>query len=94
MKGDFIPGYSDLDLHAFVDPEALISGRTPKLEYTLRFQEATGRLEPQDVRVSQFQIYFLRADRTMEDWTPPVPGSYVVVYGTPPSAVVDWEGYD
>ncbi len=94
VKGDFIPGYSDLDLHAFVDPEMLMSDRTPKLEYALRFQEAIGKLEPRQLDASQFQIYFLRADRTMEDWTPPVPGSYVVVYGTPPPAVLDWEGYD
>jgi predicted nucleotidyltransferase len=94
VKGDFVPDYSDLDLHAFVDGEILLSDRTPKLEYALRFQEAIGALDPRAVGASQFQVYFLRADRTPEDWNPSVPGSYEVVYGEPPHALHEWKAFD
>ena len=94
IKGDFMPGYSDLDLHAFVDPETLMSDRTPKLEYALRFQEAIGPLDPRVAGASQFQVYFLRADRTADDWTPSVPGSYEIVYGDLPRALREWKTFD
>ncbi len=94
IKGDFLPEYSDLDVHAFVDPSVLMADRTPTLEYALRFQEAIGELEPHAAGASQFQVYFLRADRMMEDWAPPVPGSYEVVYGEPPPLLAHWREYD
>jgi len=94
VKGDFLPGYSDLDVHAFVSPEVLMSDRAPKLEYAMRFQEAIGGLEPRDAGASQFQVYFLPTDRPPEDWAPAVPGSYEVVYGEPPAALVNWRDFD
>lgn len=94
LKGDFLPRYSDLDIHAYVDPEALEGDRTPKLDFALRFQEAIGPFDPDDSAVSQFQVYFLRADRAAEGWMPAVPGTYEVLYGEPPPALRDWEGYD
>jgi hypothetical protein len=94
LKGDFLFGYSDLDIHAFVDPEALVGDRTPTLDHALRFQEAIGGMTPRDAGASQFQVYFLRADRPPEDWTPAVPGSYAVVYGEPPPALTNWRDAD
>lgn len=94
IKGDFLPLYSDLDVHAFVDPSVLVADRSPKLEHALRFQEAIGELEPRDAGVSAFQVYFLRADRMIEEWSPPVPGSYEVVHGDPPSWLARWREFD
>ena len=94
VKGDFLPGYSDLDVHAFVHPDVLMSDRAPKLEYAMRFQEAIGGLEPRDAGASQFQVYFLPADRPAEDWAPAVPGSYEVVYGEAPAALANWRDFD
>lgn len=94
LKGDFVRNYSDLDLHAFVDPETLMSDRTPTLDYAMRFQAAIGGLEPRDVGASQFQVYFLRSDRPPAGWAPAVPGSYEVVYGEIPPALVNWKGFD
>lgn len=94
VKGDFLRGYSDLDVHAFVDPEVLMSDRAPKLEYAMRFQEAIGTLEPRDAGASQFQVYVLPADRPLEDWAPAVPGSYEVVYGGMPAALANWQDFD
>ena len=94
LKGDFLFGYSDLDIHAFVDPDALVGDRTPTLDHALRFQEAIGDMAPRDAGASQFQVYFLRADRPPDDWTPAVPGSYAVVYGEPPPALTNWRDAD
>jgi len=94
LKGDFVRNYSDLDLHAYVDPEALLADRTPKLEHALRFQEAIGDLEPRAAGASQFQVYFLRSDRSTAGWSPSVPGSYEVVYGEIPPALSGWKDFD
>ena len=94
LKGDFVRNYSDLDLHAFVDPETLVSDRAPQIDYALRFQEAIGSLDPRSVGVSQFQIYFVRSDRPAAGWTPSVPGSYEVVYGEIPPALTSWKDFD
>lgn len=94
VKGDYFPGYSDLDVHAFVGHDVLMSDRAPMLEYAMRFQEAIGGLEPRDARASQFQVYFLPEDRPPEDWTPAVPGSYAIVYGEPPPALTNWRDFD
>jgi len=82
FKGDFVPNYSDVDIHVYVEPIALEDDRTPKLEFALKFQEAIGQLSPKDAGVSQFQISFLSADRSPEDWSPPVRGTYRILYGT------------
>ncbi len=81
VTGDFIPGYSDADIHAYVDNRVLEDGEAPKLEYALRFQGAIGRLKPRDAGVSQFQVYFLPAERRREGWNPPAPGTFRVLYG-------------
>ncbi|HLB69242.1 MAG TPA: hypothetical protein VJN63_12455 [Thermoplasmata archaeon] len=94
LKGDFVRNYSDLDIHAYVDPDALLADRTPKLEHALRFQEAIGDLDPRAAGASQFQVYFLRSDRPAAGWSPAVPGSYEVVYGEMPPALSSWKDFD
>jgi len=38
-------------------------------------------LKPGDAGVSQFQVYFLPAERRREGWNPPAPGTFRVLYG-------------
>lgn len=84
---DFVPDYSDIDIHAYVEPRVLEERKSPKLEYVIRFQEAIGRLDPKKAGVSQFQVYFLPADRRIEGWNPPVPGTYEILHGAPVPAM-------
>lgn len=87
VTGDFIPGYSDIDIHAYVEDRILEEGKVPKLEYALKFQEAVGQLKPEDAGVSQFEVYFLPADGKREGWNPPVPGTFRILYGYPVPAM-------
>ncbi len=85
-RGDFIKGYSDVDIHVYLTDSALAGERSPRLEYVLKFQEAIGSLEPKKYGVSQFQVSFLSANRGSE-WPPPVEGTYRILYGAPVPAM-------
>lgn len=89
LKGDFIPGYSDLDLHSFLSPEVMIGRAAPRPELAMRFQASIGKLEPRDYDCNSFQLYFLNYDRYPEGWAKPVPGSYVVLHGELPPGFTD-----
>lgn len=82
IKDDFIPYYSDLDLHAFLDRASLLNDMTPRPELALAFQEAIGALQPEDYGFASFQIFFLTAEFPA-DWAPPPPGTYRVLLGDP-----------
>jgi predicted nucleotidyltransferase len=83
-KGDFIPHYSDFDLHVFVR-EGLSGPRTPDLDHALALQEAVGGIRPADFAVSQIQIHLIDAAHYPPEWTPPVPGTFAVVQGALPA---------
>lgn len=83
LTEDFVPGYSDLDVHIYVSPVFLRADRVPELEPAVDFQRALGALDPREYGVSSFQIFFLNAERFPTDWQKPLPGSYEVVYGGP-----------
>jgi hypothetical protein len=89
IKGDFIPGYSDFDFHVFLSPEAMDSERVPKTDYALKFQKIFGYVQPDDFRVSQFQIYFINSQHYPDDWVQPVEGTYKVVWGKLPLAATE-----
>ena len=81
VKGDFIPYFSDVDLHVFAQSAAMEGPMVPKLEYCLEFQSRFGDLDPEEFGVSQFQVYFLDIDDYPRNWTPPLPGTYRVIWG-------------
>lgn len=83
-KGDFIPYFSDMDIHVFVASEAMLAPLVPRLSYSLAFQEHFGTLEPECYGVSQFQVYFIDAENYPQEWTPPLPGTYQTLLGSPP----------
>ncbi len=89
FKGDFIPGYSDLDLHSFLSPEVMIGRAAPTPELALRFQASIGKLEPRDYGCNSFQLYFLNWERYPEGWAKPVPCSYTVLHGELPVGFTD-----
>jgi hypothetical protein len=91
-KGDFIPYFSDLDIHVFIQSPAMQGPMTPKLSYCLEFQARFGDLDPEEFGVSQFQVYFLDPDNYPGNWTPPLPGTYEVLWGNyEPVMVPSWD---
>lgn len=84
VKGDFIPGYSDLDFHIFLRPNVMDGENVPKAEHAVRFQRVFGHINPEDFDVSQFQISFINSEKYPEDWAPPVEGTYKVLWGSLP----------
>src|SRR5919197_1617157 len=81
VKGGFVPYFSDFDLHLFVAQEAMLGWLKPRLEYALAFQERIGPLPPADYQVSQCQVLCISWDTYPEGWTPPLPGTYRVLFG-------------
>ena len=88
VKGDFIPYYSDFDFHVFLNPKVMQSERIPKIDYALKFQKAFGHVKPEDYGVSQFQIYFIDSQHYPADWVPSAEGTFEVIWGRMPLAVM------
>ncbi len=82
IKGDFIPFYSDLDVHAFLAQAALLDDSAPRPDLALKFREAIGDLEPEAYGFGSFQITFIPAEYP-SDWSPSAPGTYRVLVGDP-----------
>lgn len=89
-KGDFIPYFSDYDIHTFIDDAAMAGPRLPIVEHALAFQEAFGDVNPHDYQVNQCQIYFIAWNRYPRDWVKPLPGTYTVIYGDLPPGFNDF----
>lgn len=89
-KGDFIPYFSDYDVHTFVDDAAMAGPRIPAIEYALAFQEAFGDVLPRDYQVNQCQIYFIAWNQYPLDWVKPLPASYTIIYGDLPPGFTDY----
>ena len=78
VRGDFIAGYSDLDVHIYLRSKALYSPRTPLPEQAVSFQRGIGGLKPEEYGVSFFQVNFLDASDT--DFLPPSGGPATFIY--------------
>lgn len=85
LKGDFIPGYSDLDIHCFVDRAVMATPELPQLDYAFAFQAAFGGVEPRAYGVNSCQVYFLAWNDYPAGWVRPIPGTYQLIYGELPS---------
>lgn len=85
-KGDFVPYYSDFDIHLFVDSTRvpMIDGRTPALRPAVAFQAAMGAIDPESYGVNSIQVFWVDGRNYPEDWTPPLPGTYWLIYGELP----------
>lgn len=87
FKGDFIPYYSDFDVHLFVDSRLvpMLGPRTPSLQQALKSQSCLGRINPESFQVNSIQVFVIDALDYPKDWTPPLPGTYRVLYGNYPT---------
>lgn len=83
FNGDWIPHFSDLDIHAFI--RGIGPDRTPAWPQAVAFQARIGALDPGDYGVNTFQITFIDSDTYPKDWVPPWPGTFEVLEGDPPS---------
>lgn len=93
LTDDFIPGYSDLDVHVYVPGKYMMGPRAPRLEACVRFQREVGDLDSDALGISGIQVFFINADRYPDDWTKPLPGTYVLVYGGPVDDDMSTEEY-
>lgn len=92
VKGGFIPGLSDVDLHVHLKDEAFEYSDFLKLELGLKLQEKMGRLiKKYDLNGSPIQLIILNVSLPKENWTGGIPGTFILLYGdqcpeTPPEA--------
>ncbi len=88
MRGDHIPYFSDLDIHAMVD--GVGDTRAPDWVRALTLQRAIGPVDAEAYEVGAFQVEFTPGERYPADWPVPYPRTYEVVDGAapfgPPSA--------
>lgn len=85
LHDDFIPGYSDLDMHAFVRDEVLAAPQALELGLALEVQAALARLDLDGHGVGSLQLYFIAwSEGYPTAWSRPWPGTYRVLHGTLP----------
>lgn len=77
VKGGFIPGSSDVDLDAFVDPAALDARRELPLERALALHVDLARIDPRPFRYLQGHVYHAGGGPRVGY----VPGAMQVVWG-------------
>ncbi len=81
VKGGFIPGLSDVDLHVYLKDEAFIHNDCLYLELGLSFQEKMDKLiHKYDFGGGPIQVIFLNVTNPKR-WSGPLPGTYLVLYG-------------
>ena len=86
IKGDFIPYFSDFDVHLFADDRVMRGPLVPDISVAIPFQERFSAIDVDAWQVSQIQVMMIAADNPPHGWIPPLPGSYRVIAGnTPPS---------
>lgn len=84
IRGDFIPYFSDLDIHVFVNETGLTSGQAPRPEAAMALQEVIGELDLEAFQLSSIQLTFNNADRRPKTWSASPPEVSRVVYGSLP----------
>ena len=90
-KGGFLPGFSDFDVHLLVSGDAMDGPLTPRLEAAVQLQRGLGRIETQRYRVSSVQVFAVNVDSDPEEWLPPLPGTFTLLWGEYPAA---WDAPD
>jgi len=91
MKGDHIPYFSDLDIHAMVD--GVGDTHAPDWVRALAFQRAIGPVDAEAYEVGAFQVEFTPGDRYPADWPVPYPRTYEVLDGSAPFGLPSAEAH-
>jgi predicted nucleotidyltransferase len=98
VKGGFIPGLSDMDLHVYLKDDAFAYSDFLKLELGLSLQERMDELiRKYDFGGGPVQVIMINVSKP-RDWSAPLPGTYLLLYGDecpdpPPTAEGELE-YD
>jgi predicted nucleotidyltransferase len=81
VKGGFIPGLSDIDLHVYLKNEAFIYSDFLKLDLAFKLQAQMDKLVRRyDFSGSPIQVNLLN-ESLPPDWSGPLPGTYILLYG-------------
>lgn len=82
VKGGFIPGLSDVDLHVYLKDDVFEFSDFLKLELGLKLQEKMGQLiKKSDLGGSPIQLILLNTSTPKGNWTGPIPGTFILLYG-------------
>ncbi|MBK5112531.1 MAG: hypothetical protein KGD59_01605 [Candidatus Heimdallarchaeota archaeon] len=83
VKGGLIEGFSDLDVQVFLK-ESSFDEFDLKLEKCMKIQNLVGNLDAPQIGAQYLQMYFYNPNN-MPDWyTPPIKGSYKILFGKLP----------
>ncbi len=83
VKGGLIEGFSDLDIQVFLK-ESSFDVFDLKIEKCMEIQNLVGTLDVPKIGAQYLQMYFYNP-KNMPDWyTPPVKGSFKILYGELP----------
>jgi hypothetical protein len=91
INGDFIPDFSDFDVHIFAHDNSMRGLMTPTSQVALAFQERFSYIDVPAYRVSQIQVFFISATKHPDDWVPPLPGTYRLIHGVLPNTLPELE---
>jgi predicted nucleotidyltransferase len=81
VKGGFIPGLSDVDLHVYLKDNAFVYSDFLKLELGLSLQEEMDELiHKYDFGGGPIQVITINTSKP-RDWSGPLPGTYLLLYG-------------
>jgi len=81
VKGGFIPGLSDMDLHVYLKDDAFVYSDFLKLELGLAMQEKINELiRRHDLGGGPVQVIMINVSKP-RDWSGPLPGTYIILYG-------------
>jgi len=81
VKGGFIPGLSDVDLHVYLEEDVFSHSDFLKLEFGLSMQEKMDALiQKYDFGGGPIQVILINVSKP-PDWSGPLPGAYIVLYG-------------
>lgn len=83
LKGDWIPYFSDLDVHAFV--EGVREDRSVHWTKAVALQERIGTIDPDEHQIDSVQLILFPPEGYTPDMTPPPPGTYELLWGEVPA---------
>jgi hypothetical protein len=87
IKGDFIPDFSDFDLHVFASNSVMRGPLVPDATIAIPFQDRFSRIDVSRYRVSQIQVMMISAQNHPPDWIPPLPGTFRLIHGELPDSL-------
>lgn len=84
VRGDFIPYYSDFDIHIFLHKNALEQERAPAFDLAMSMQATVGRIDLERLQISAVQVTYNNADSTPSSWSSTPPEVSRTLYGRSP----------